>query len=87
MPYSSGIYLLENEDVVMRTWEMEVGGHRKIGRPTLGWSDAIRNDIKEIQVKIEKYKTGERGDWKLKAPTPNREKAEEEEEDPCWKMP
>ena len=26
------------EDVVMRTWKMEVGGHRQIGRPKLLWS-------------------------------------------------
>ena len=25
------------EDVVMRTWKMKVGGHRKIGRPKLRW--------------------------------------------------
>ena len=25
------------EDVVMRTWKMEVSGHRKIGRPKLRW--------------------------------------------------
>ena len=30
------------EDVVMGTWTMEVGGHRKIGRPKLRWSDVIR---------------------------------------------
>ena len=29
------------EDVVMRTWKMEVGGHRKIGRLKLRWSDLI----------------------------------------------
>ena len=27
------------KDVVMRTWKMEVGGHGKIGRPKLRWSD------------------------------------------------
>ena len=30
------------EVVVMRTWYMEVSGHRKIGRQTLRWSDAMR---------------------------------------------
>ena len=32
---------------------MEVGGHRKIGRPKLRWSDVIRKDMKEKQVRIE----------------------------------
>ena len=32
---------------------MEVGGHRKIGRPKLRWSDVIRINMKEKQVKIE----------------------------------
>ena len=41
------------ENVVMRTWKMEVGGHRKIGRPKLRWSDVIRKDTKEKGVKIE----------------------------------
>ena len=27
------------ENVVMRTWKMEVGGHRKIGRPKLRWME------------------------------------------------
>ena len=35
------------EDVVMRTWKMEVGGQRKIGRPKLRWSDVIRKHMKE----------------------------------------
>ena len=26
---------------------MEVGGHRKIGRPKLRWSDVIRKDMKD----------------------------------------
>ena len=29
------------EEVVMRTWKTEVGGHRKIGRPKLRYSDVI----------------------------------------------
>ena len=37
------------EDVVMRTWKMEVGGHRQIGRPKLLSSDVIRKFIKEKQ--------------------------------------
>ena len=41
------------EDVVMRTWKMEVGGHRKIGISKLRWSDVIRKVMKEKQVKIE----------------------------------
>ena len=32
---------------------MEVGGHRKIGRPELRWSDVIRKDTKYKQVNIE----------------------------------
>ena len=57
---------------------MEVSGHRMIGRPKLRWSDVIRKYMKEKGVKTEKHKTGERGDWKLFVPTPNRETAEEE---------
>ena len=41
------------EDVVMRTWKMDVGGHRKMGRPRLRGSDIIRKDMKEKGVKIE----------------------------------
>ena len=52
------------EDVVMRTWKMEVGGHRKIGRPKLRWSDVIRKDMKEKQVKIEEAQ--DRRTWTLK---------------------
>ena len=29
------------EDLVMRTWQMEVGGHRMIETPKLRWSDVI----------------------------------------------
>ena len=35
------------DDVVMRTWKMEVGGHQKIGRPKLKWSDVIRKHMKQ----------------------------------------
>ena len=54
---------------------MEVGGHRKMGRPKLRWSDVIRKDMNEKQVKIEEVQ--DRRTWRLKlnAPTPNREKA------------
>ena len=38
------------EDVVMRTWKMEMSGHRNIGRPKLRWSDDIRKDMKEKGV-------------------------------------
>ena len=41
------------EDIVMRTWKMEIGGHRKIGRPKLKWGDVIRKYMKEKGVKIE----------------------------------
>ena len=42
---------------------MEVGGHRKIGRPKLRWSDVIRKDMKETPIQRErKHKTGERGE-------------------------
>ena len=30
------------ENVLMRTWKMEVGEHGKIGRPKMRWSDVIR---------------------------------------------
>ena len=40
------------EYLVMTTGKMEVGGQRKIGRPKLRWSDAIRKAMKEKQVKM-----------------------------------
>ena len=43
---------------------MEVGGHRKIGRPKLRWSDVTRKDMKEKQVKIEEAQDRRR--WRLK---------------------
>ena len=52
------------EDVVMRTWKMGVGEHQKIGRPKLRWSDVIRKDMKEKQVKIEEAQ--DRRTWRLK---------------------
>ena len=62
----------------MRTWKMEVSGHRKIGRPKRRWSDVIRKYTKEQEYREKKHKTEEHGEWKLDAQTPNREKAEEE---------
>ena len=41
------------EDVVMRTRKMEVGGHQKIGKPKLRWRDVIQNRIKETGVQRE----------------------------------
>ena len=43
---------------------MEVGGHRKIRRPKLRWSDVIRKYMKEKQVKIEEAE--DRRTWRLK---------------------
>ena len=43
---------------------MEVGGHRTIGRPKLGWSDVITKDMNEIQVNIEEAQ--DRRTWRLK---------------------
>ena len=37
------------EDVVIRTWKMEMGGHRNKGRSKLRWSDVIRKCMKEKQ--------------------------------------
>ena len=37
------------EDVGIRTWKMEVGGKRKIGRPKLRWSDVTRKDMTDKQ--------------------------------------
>ena len=48
----------------MRTWDIEVGGHRKIGRLKLRWSDVIRKDTMEKQVKIEEAQ--DRRKWRLK---------------------
>ena len=53
----------------MRTWKMEVGVHRKIGRPKLRWTDVVRNIkgerskyIEEAQDRITspKYEKGRR---------------------------
>ena len=52
------------EDVVMRTWKMEVGGHRKLGRLKLRWSDVTRKDMKEKGVKIDESQ--DRRTWRLK---------------------
>ena len=41
------------EGVVMRTWKMEVGGLRKIGRPKLTCSDVIRKYTKEKEEKMD----------------------------------
>ena len=41
------------EDVIIRTWKMEVGGHQNIGRPKLRWSHVKIKDMKEKGVKIE----------------------------------
>ena len=38
------------EDVVMRTWKMEVGGDRKLGRSKLGRSDVIRRQEGETST-------------------------------------
>ena len=42
-----------NAEEDCRNENMEVGGHRRIGRPKLRWSDVIRKETKENQVKIE----------------------------------
>ena len=41
-----------------------MGGHRKIGRPKLRWSDVIRKDMKEKQVQREEAQ--DRSMWRLK---------------------
>ena len=35
------------DDAVMRTWKMELGGHRKIKRPELRWIDVMRKKHEE----------------------------------------
>ena len=59
------------EDLVMKPWNMEVGGHRKIERPKLRWSDDIGKDMKEKQVKIEEAQ--DRRTWRLKTWWPQEE--------------
>ena len=63
------------KNVVMRTWKMELGGHRKTGRPEMRCSDVKCKDtkIEEAQDRIT---------WilKLDTPNPNREKAEQEDD-------
>ena len=41
------------EDAVMRTWTIEVGGYRKTGRPKLRWNDVFRKYLNEKGVKKE----------------------------------
>ena len=55
-----------DENVVMRTWKMEVGGYRNIGRLKLRWSDVIRKYMKEKGVNIEEEE--DRRNWILKTP-------------------
>ena len=57
---------MTDEDVVMRTWKMEVGGYRKIGRLKLRWCDVIRKDMKDKGVNIEEAQ--DRRTWILKTP-------------------
>ena len=54
----------DDDVVIIRTCKMEVSGHRKIGRPKLRWSDVIRKDMKEKQVKIEEAQ--DMRTWRLK---------------------
>ena len=44
---------------VDRTWKLEVGGHRNIGKPKLRYYYVIRKYMKEKQLKIE-----EAQDWR-----------------------
>ena len=55
---------IKSYSTVERTWKMEVGGHRKIGRPNTEWIDIIRRYMKEKQVKIEEAQY--RRTWRLK---------------------
>ena len=42
---------------------MEMGGHRKIGRPKLRWSDVIRKDMTSGETSKDRRSTGT---WRLK---------------------
>ena len=55
--------------------EMKVGGHRKLGRPKLRWSDVIRKDKKEKGAKIEEAQDWRT--WRLKAQCTDPKKAKE----------
>ena len=52
------------EDVAMRTWKMEVRGHRHIGRPKLKWRDVIRKDTKEKGAQREEAQ--DRRTWRMR---------------------
>ena len=39
------------KDVVMITWNMKVGSHRKIVRPKLRWSGLLGNDMEKTHGK------------------------------------
>ena len=41
------------ENVLMRTWKMEVGEHRKIGRLKMRWSDVKGKYMKEKRITIQ----------------------------------
>ena len=51
------------DDVVMKTWNIEVCGHRNIGRPKQRWSDVIRNHMEEKGVQREE--AHDRITWRL----------------------
>ena len=40
--------------------------HRKIGRPKLRWSDVLRKDVKEKQVKIEEAQDWRTWEWETR---------------------
>ena len=67
------------EDVVLRTWKMEVGGQRKIGSPKLRWSDVIRKHMNDKVVKIEEAQGRRTWTLKTRCADPKWGKAEEEE--------
>ena len=52
------------DEVVMRTWKIEVSGFRMVGRKKLRWSDVIKRYMKEKGVKREEAQ--DRRTWRLK---------------------
>ena len=71
----------KTEEATGSNENMDVGGHRKIGRPKLRWSDVIRKYMKDKQLKIEDAQYRRTCRLTIRCPTPNMEKAVEEEEE------
>ena len=72
---------ITQEDVVMRTWKIEVNGHQKIGRPKLKRRDVIIKDTKKTGVKREESQDCRTWRMKTRCTDPNKGKAKDSEKE------